>query len=113
MTALVERDRVKSTRKSRHVRYPPITRKFVILPKCRVRPGRELSGCSKIGLDGAVVSGRSLNPCVDSVAERQEIDRFGRQIVGAALQCLALRLRIAIGRNHDHGDVRSQRFRAR
>jgi len=48
-------------------------------------PARDLSRRSKFRLDGATVSGRSLNPCVDLVAERQEIDRFGQQIVGAAL----------------------------
>jgi hypothetical protein len=47
---------------------------------------------------------------INLAAKRSEIDRFGEKRVSAVLQGLALGLRIAISRDHDHRDVRSNCF---
>jgi len=50
----------------------------------------------------------AFNSHIDFAAERPEVDWFGEQRLSAALQSVALRLRIAVGGDHDDGDVRSQ-----
>ena len=50
----------------------------------------------------------AFDPHVDFTAERSKVDWLGQQRLGAVLQCIALRLHIAIGGYHDDGDVRSQ-----
>ena len=53
----------------------------------------------------AVQSRGLFDSRVDLVAKQQEIDGFGKKRLGAALQCLALGVRIAIGGNHDHRHI--------
>ena len=52
----------------------------------------------------------AFNPHVDFTAERSKVDWLDQQRLGAVLQRLALRLLVAIGGDHDDGDVRSQCF---
>ena len=58
----------------------------------------------------AVQSRGLFDSRVDLVAKQQEIDGFGKKRLGAALQCLALGVRIAIGGNHDHRHIGSRRL---
>src|SRR5450759_3680168 len=48
---------------------------------------------------------------VDFAAERPEIDRLGQKRLSAVLQRLALRLRIAVCRDHDDWDIRPHGLR--
>ena len=49
----------------------------------------------------------AFNPHIDFAAERPKVDWFGQQRLSTVLQSLPLGLRVAIGGNHDDGDVRS------
>jgi hypothetical protein len=55
----------------------------------------------------------SFNPGPDFAAQRPKIDRFGEKCLSAAFQSFGFGLGIAIGGDHDDGDVRSCRFRLR
>src|SRR5262245_49906309 len=51
-----------------------------------------------------------LHTRIDLGAERSKIDRLGEKLFRAALQCLALGLRIAIGSDHNDPHIVSSRF---
>ena len=55
-------------------------------------------------------SGGPLDPRVDFATQRLEVDWLGQERFGAALQRLALGLRIAVGGDHDDGDLGPQRL---
>ena len=57
---------------------------------------------------GPTRSRGAFNPDVDLIAERRKVDRLRQKRLSTALQRLALRLRIAVGSDHDDRDVRSQ-----
>src|SRR5450755_799155 len=48
----------------------------------------------------------ALNPRFDFAAEHPEIDGLGQKRLSTVLQRLTLRFRIAIGRDHDNGNIR-------
>jgi hypothetical protein len=50
----------------------------------------------------------ALDPQVDLAAKRAEIDRLGEKRFSAVLQSFALGIRVAIGGDHDNGDIRSK-----
>src|SRR5579864_8701818 len=52
---------------------------------------------------------RLPEPCIDLLTQERKIERLGQKRLGAALDRLASRLRIAIGRDHDDGNVGPQR----
>ena len=49
----------------------------------------------------------AFNAYIDFAAEGPEVDWFSQQRLSTLLQSLPLRLRVAIGGNHDNRDVRS------
>ena len=53
----------------------------------------------------------AFNPHIDFAAERPEIDRLSQKRLGAVLQRLALRLRIAISSDHDDWNIRPHGLR--
>src|SRR5262249_917844 len=55
-------------------------------------------------------SGGTLEPCVDLGAEEAKIDGLGEKRIRAALQHLALGVRIAIGSDHNDRNIRSSRL---
>ena len=65
---------------------------------CQKRTLDQTNGC----LSGA------LDPQVDLAAKRPEIDRLGEKRFSAVLQSFALGVRVAIGGDHDNGDIRSK-----
>ena len=60
---------------------------------------------------GCALSRGTFDPCFDLVPQQYEIYRLGQERFCAALQRLALRLRIAVGSDHDDRDVRPCRPR--
>jgi len=54
--------------------------------------------------------GGPLDACVDFAAERAEVDGLGKKRLGAILECLPLRLGIAIGRYHNNRNIRPRGF---
>jgi hypothetical protein len=52
----------------------------------------------------------ALDPRVDFAAQRSKIDGFSEKRLSTTLQSLALGVRIAIGGDHDHWDVRPRRL---
>src|SRR5512144_2617152 len=62
-----------------------------------------------IGADQCCLSG-VFDAQINLAAKRPEIDRLGEKCVSTVLQGLALGVRIAIGGNHDHRDIRSKGF---
>jgi hypothetical protein len=59
---------------------------------------------------GHFALGGLLDPRVDFAAERPEIDGLGKKRFSTALQCFALGLRIAIGRDHNDRHIGSSRL---
>ena len=55
-------------------------------------------------------SSSAFNPLVDLITKRCKVDWLGQKRLSAVLQRLTLRLRIAIGGDHDDWDVWSQRL---
>src|SRR5712672_3398662 len=53
------------------------------------------------------------DPAVDFAAKRGKIDRFGQQRLGTAFQRFSSGIGVAIGGDHDDGNVRPRRFRLR
>jgi hypothetical protein len=79
------------------------TASYFSRPRLRSQPPRSMKGVltARRPLCGA------FNPHIDLVAERYKVDRLGQKRLGAILQCLALRLHVAIGGDHDDRDIRS------
>ena len=68
--------------------------------------------CNTIGAKSKSLRSRSpFNPRVDFATQRPEIDRLGQKRLGAVLQRLALGLRVAIGGDHDDGNIRTHGLR--
>jgi class 3 adenylate cyclase len=52
----------------------------------------------------------AFNARLNFGAERPEVDRLGQQRLGTVRKCLTLGLWVAVGGDHDDGNVRRQRF---
>ncbi len=86
--------------------FPPIATKPATRENGREVPLAAVSVCSNVRQTRRRRSSRSLDPRVNLVAQCREVDRLGQEGVGATLQCSALGLGIAIGRDHDNRHVR-------